>query len=73
MKIIKIDTEYITLSQFLKLTDLIDTGGEAKYFLLENEVYLNTMLENRRGKKLYPGDKIKINDLKFVISKWLKK
>jgi ribosome-associated protein YbcJ (S4-like RNA binding protein) len=27
-------------------------------------------LENRRGKKLYPGDKIKINHLKFVISKW---
>ncbi|MGI6787370.1 MAG: S4 domain-containing protein YaaA [Acholeplasmataceae bacterium] len=69
MEIIKIETEYITLSQLLKLTDLIDTGGEAKYFLLENKVYLNDVLENRRGKKLYPGDKIKINSLKFVISK----
>lgn len=72
MEIIKIETEYITLSQLLKLTDLIDTGGEAKYFLLENKVYLNDVLENRWGKKLYPGDKIKINSLKFVISKWLK-
>lgn len=70
MEIIKIDTDFITLGQLLKITDLINTGGEAKYFLLENKVYLNDVLENRRGKKLYPGDKIKINHLKFVISKW---
>ncbi|HHT82136.1 MAG TPA: S4 domain-containing protein YaaA [Acholeplasmataceae bacterium] len=69
MEIIKIDTEYITLVQLLKLTDLINTGGEAKYFLLENKVYLNDVLEDRRGKKIYPGDKIKINNLRFVISK----
>ncbi|MGI6782404.1 MAG: S4 domain-containing protein YaaA [Acholeplasmataceae bacterium] len=69
MEIIKIDKEYITLSQLLKLTDLIDTGGEAKYFLLENKIFLNDVLENRRGKKLYPGDKIRINRQVFVISK----
>jgi len=69
MEIIKIDTEYITLVQLLKLTDLINTGGEAKYFLLENKVYLNDVLEDRRGKKIYPGDKIKINNLRIVISK----
>ena len=69
METIKIDTDFITLGKLLKITDLINTGGEAKYFLLENKVYLNDVLENRRGKKLYPGDKIKINHLKFVISK----
>ena len=30
MKEIGISTEYITLGQFLKLADCIDTGGQAK-------------------------------------------
>ncbi len=30
MKHIKISTEYITLGQFLKLADVIDTGGAVK-------------------------------------------
>ncbi|MDD1369031.1 RNA-binding S4 domain-containing protein, partial [Bacillus sp. MHSD17] len=30
MKRIKISTEYITLGQFLKLADVIDTGGAVK-------------------------------------------
>lgn len=68
MEIIKIDTEFITLSQLLKIVGLIDTGGQAKYFLLENEVLLNNELESRRGKKLYHKDHIKIGNLEFIIS-----
>lgn len=48
MKLIKISTEYITLGQFLKLADVIDTGGAVKWFLQEYEVYVNQELENRR-------------------------
>ena len=33
MKHIKISTEYITLGQFLKLADVIQSGGMAKWFL----------------------------------------
>lgn len=73
MKSIKIRTEYIELQQILKLEDFISSGGAAKYFLIENEVYVNGELENRRGKKLYPGDIIKILDKEFIIEKWLKK
>jgi len=68
MEIIKIDTEFITLSQLLKIVGLINTGGQAKYFLLENEVLLNNELESRRGKKLYNKDHIKIGNLEFIIS-----
>ncbi|MBP0724891.1 S4 domain-containing protein YaaA [Bacillus sp. RG28] len=57
---IKIKTEYITLGQFLKLAGVIDTGGMAKWFLSEHEIYVNNELENRRGKKLVPNDEIKI-------------
>lgn len=67
MKPIKINNDYIELQQLLKLEDFISSGGAAKYFLADNEVYVNGELENRRGKKLYPGDIIKILDKEFVI------
>ncbi|WP_216831622.1 S4 domain-containing protein YaaA [Alkalihalobacterium elongatum] len=55
-----INSEYITLGQFLKEIGVIDTGGMAKWFLSEHEVVVNDELENRRGKKLYPNDQIAI-------------
>ncbi len=67
MEIIKIETEYITLAQFLKIVGLIDTGGQAKYFLLDNKLLLNNELESRRGKKVYQGDIIKIGKEEFII------
>lgn len=62
-----IDSEFITLTQFLKITGLISTGGEAKIFLLETKVYLNGELETRRGKKLYNGDKIGVKGKEYEI------
>ncbi|SFB01600.1 MULTISPECIES: S4 domain-containing protein YaaA [unclassified Bacillus (in: firmicutes)] len=59
---IKIDTEYITLGQFLKAADLIQTGGMAKWFLSEYEVFINNEQDQRRGRKLRDGDKICIKD-----------
>lgn len=67
MKTIKITTEYITLQQLLKMEDFISSGGQAKYYLLENEVYVNDELDQRRGRKLYPSDKIKIENKEFII------
>jgi len=55
-----IDKEFITLAQLLKMADLISTGGEAKYFLQENAVRVNGLQDQRRGRKLYPDDVIKI-------------
>lgn len=57
---VNVSTEFITLGQLLKEVGIIDTGGMAKWFLSEHEVYLNNELENRRGKKLYHGDVITI-------------
>ncbi|KAB2330255.1 S4 domain-containing protein YaaA [Cytobacillus gottheilii] len=57
---IKIDTEYITLGQFLKAADVIQTGGMAKWFLSEYEVYINGEQDQRRGRKLRAGDAIEI-------------
>lgn len=57
---IKIDTEYITLGQFLKLADVIQSGGMAKWFLSEHEVFINGEQDQRRGRKLRNGDEISI-------------
>ncbi|ART74562.1 hypothetical protein B4U37_00015 [Sutcliffiella horikoshii] len=57
---IQISTEMITLGQFLKLADVIQSGGMAKWFLSEYEVKVNGELEDRRGRKLKVQDVIEI-------------
>ena len=61
--------ELITLNEFLKLANIISTGGQAKWYLQENEVYVNDELENRRGRKLYPGMKVRVEGSTFLINK----
>ncbi|WP_332692423.1 S4 domain-containing protein YaaA [Halalkalibacter lacteus] len=56
MNEVVISTAYITLGQMLKEVGVIDTGGMAKWYLSEYVVYVNEEEENRRGKKLVPGD-----------------
>lgn len=60
MKEIEIATEYIQLQQLLKLADCIGSGGEVKHFLQETAVFVNGESENRRGRKLRPGDTIEV-------------
>lgn len=61
------DEPFITLGVLLKITGIIDTGGQAKYFLAENKVQVNGEEDNRRGRKLYHGDVIEIANHSFVI------
>lgn len=68
-KTIKLATEFITLGQFLKLADVIQSGGMAKWFLSEHEVWINGEQDQRRGRKLRSGDKVNIAGFgEFVIS-----
>ena len=63
-----ITSEYITLGQFLKFENIIESGGSVKFFLEEIPVYINNERDNRRGRKLYPGDVIVIDEVgEFVI------
>ncbi|MGP4059667.1 S4 domain-containing protein YaaA [Halobacillus litoralis] len=59
---IGITTEYIPLGQFLKLANIVESGGMVKIFLAEFEVFVNGELENRRGRKLYLGDTVEIEE-----------
>ena len=61
------DEDFITLGVLLKITGIIDTGGQAKFFLSENTVLVNGVEENRRGRKLYHGDQIIVDNHSFLI------
>ena len=68
-KIIKLheNEPYITLQALLQVGGVISTGGMAKIFLNENEVMVNGERENRRGRKLYPGDKVIVEKQAFLV------
>ena len=68
MKEIKIYTEYVTLGQFLKLADIIQTGGEAKLFLSENRIIINGEEDDRRGRKLREGDVVEVLGKSYKIT-----
>ena len=48
--------EPIRLGQFLKLSDLVDTGADAKGLLARGLVRVNGEVETRRGRQLVAGD-----------------
>lgn len=58
-----IHTEHITLGQLLKKESIVSTGGMVKPFLEEYEIRVNSVLENRRGKKLYHNDIVEIKGI----------
>ncbi|PTE80920.1 S4 domain-containing protein YaaA [Staphylococcus cohnii] len=53
----------ITLGQFLKTEGIIESGGQAKWFLQDFEVMINGEREMRRGKKLNHQDNIVIPEI----------
>ena len=53
------DVAFITpiqLDQFLKLSGIAGTGGQAKSLIQGGEVRVNGQIESRRGRKLQTGD-----------------
>lgn len=68
MKRLNIKTSYITLGQLLKWQNFASSGGEVKWILSEEKITVNGTLENRRGKKLYPGDQIEFREHVWIIS-----
>lgn len=65
---IKINSEYITLGQLLKKADFIQSGGEAKFAVKEMDITVNGEQEDRRGRKLYAGDRLVIDGAEVIIS-----
>ena len=65
---VKITTDYITLGQFLKFVGIISNGCEAKVYLAENQVHINNELDTRRGRKIYPGDVVLVENKTYKVT-----
>lgn len=61
------DLAYITLQQALKKYDLVTTGGHAKIVIQNGEVKVDGVIETRRGRKLYGGEKIAYNEKVAIV------
>lgn len=67
MEKIKIETEFIRLDSLLKLSGMVDTGGQAKFVIQNGEVLVNGETCLMRGKKLRPGDAVEYAGRKFQV------
>ncbi|QDV13311.1 ribosome-associated protein [Rosistilla oblonga] len=54
------DEDSIRLDNFIKLTGVVGTGGQAKMLIQNGEVTVNGEVETRRRKKLTIGDEIEV-------------
>ena len=63
----EIKTEFIKLDSALKYMGIAENGAHAKEIILAGFVSVNGEIELRRGRKLYKGDKFKLEDEEFEI------
>jgi ribosome-associated protein len=62
-----VDEPYIKLDQFLKWVGAVQTGGQAKIVIGEEQVKVNGQIETRRGRKLRKGDKVEFADQNWTV------
>lgn len=67
MEKIKIVTDFIRLDAFLKLSGMVDTGGQAKFVIQRGEVLVNGEPCTMRGKKLRNGDTAEFGGKAFQV------
>jgi ribosome-associated protein len=61
-------TETIKLDQFLKLAQVVETGGQAKHVIQSGLVMVNGAVEVRRGRKLVPGDVVNVDGEELIVA-----
>lgn len=69
MEIIKLREDFIKLGQALKAAGLVESGVEAKEFIIQGLVLVNGEVETRRGRKLYDRDEVEFDGDKISIQK----
>ncbi len=62
------DKETIRLDQFLKICQLVETGGQAKLLIQGGEVLVNGELETRRRRQLVVGDMVQFDGQQFEVA-----
>ena len=62
-----ITTDFIKLDSFLKGVNAVGSGGEAKLLIADGLVTVNGEQELRRGRKLYPGDRVRLGGTVYQV------
>jgi ribosome-associated protein len=66
---VEIESDFIKLDALLKFAAVVQTGGEAKMLISDGIVSVNGEICTQRGKKIYPDDKVTIDDLRITVVK----
>ena len=64
---ITLNKPYITLGQVLQLSGVADSGAQAKILVKKLKISVNQVSENRRGRKLFTGDLVTIEEKQILI------
>lgn len=67
---VPIRTEFIKLDSMLKLAGVCETGGGAKELVKTGMVKVNGETCLERGRKLHPGDVVKLHGLSYEVEKY---
>ena len=65
---IPITTPFIKLESFLKLANVVESGGMAKSFIQNGEVLVNGEPCLMWRKKLYPGDTVTFDGNSYTVA-----
>lgn len=60
-------TPSIELDRFLKLAQVVSSGGQAKHLIRSGAVIVNGDTEQRRGRQLRPGDVVTVDGEDYVV------
>ena len=69
METITIYSDFIKLDSLLKFASLAETGGEAKSIIANGLVRVNGEVCTMRGKKIYPGDTVDVEQNHLTVEK----
>ncbi|WP_406602519.1 RNA-binding S4 domain-containing protein [Metamycoplasma sualvi] len=64
---VKIRGKFIKLGQLIKKLNIIDTGGQAKYFIKSHEIRINNEEDVKRNTKVWLNSTVWIDDQVFYI------
>ncbi len=64
---VKIKGKFIKLGQLIKKLDIIDTGGQAKYFVKSHDIRINNEDGAKRNTKVWVNSTVWIDDQVFYI------
>ena len=68
VNIVEIREEPIELYKLLKIENMVQSGGEAKFVISEGLVSVNNAVETRKRKKIITGDIIEFNGQKIQVA-----